>query len=203
MKLYYSPGACSLSPHIILREAGLKFDLEKVDLKAKKTASGKDFLAINDKGAVPALEMDNGEVLSEGVAIVQYLASLKPETNLVPRTGSSEHFRLLEWLNYISTELHKGFTPLFYKVNDEADAAARQKLDTRLAYVAGKLKGKEFIAGNSFSVADAYLFTILTWAQVMKINLPAELNAYKERIAARPKVQEALQAEGLLNKAAA
>lgn len=203
MKLYYSPGACSLSPHIILREADLKFDLEKVDLKSKKTEGGQDFLSINDKGAVPALQMDNGEVLSEGVAIVQYIASLKPESNLVFRAGSAEQFRLLEWLNFISTEIHKGFSPLFHKVNDEADAAARKKLDSKLAYVAEKLKGKQFLVGNQFTVADAYLFTVTNWAKGTKVNLPAELAAYNLRIANRPKVQEAMQAEGLLNKAAA
>lgn len=203
MKLYYSPGACSLSPHIVAAEAGIKLAAEKVDLKTKKTETGKDFNTINGKSYVPALELDNGDLLTEGTAIIQYLASLKPEANLVPRAGTFEHFRFLERLGFISTELHKGFSPLFGKVNDEADAAARKKLDTRLAFIADKIKGKKYVMGDQFTVADAYLFTVLRWATPANVHLAPALVEYRDRIAARPKVQEALAAEGLLTAKAA
>ncbi len=199
MKLYYSPGACSLSPHIVLREAGYAFDLEKVDLKTKKTGSGKDFNTINEKSAVPFLALDNGETLSEGPAIVQYLADLKPEAGLAPKSGTFERVRLQEWLNYISTELHKTFGFLFNPMGKEATAHARAKLETNFGFVSRKLKDKKYLMGDQFTVADAYLFTILSWAAYVQIDLspfPA-LVEYQKRIASRPKVQEALKAEGL------
>ncbi len=204
MKLYYSPGACSLAPHIVLNEAGYKFELEKVDTKTKKTESGKDFWSISDKGYVPALAIDSGEVISEGVAIVQYLADTKPESGLAPKAGTMERVRLNEWLNYISTELHKGFAPLWHRINDEATEAAKKKLASRFEYLESKLKGKDFLTGSSFSVADAYLFTVLNWAKPNGIDLgeyPA-ITAFMKRVAARPSVQKALESEGLLKAAA-
>lgn len=204
MKLYYAKGACSLSPHIVLRELGMTFDLERVDLSTKKTESGKDFKTIG-KGYVPVLELDGGGFLTEGPAIVQYLADQKPDSGLAPKWGTMERYRLIEWLNFISTEIHKGFSPLFNKVNDEADAAARKKLETRIAWVDGQLKGKAYVMGDKFTVADAYLFTVLNWSIPLKMDLSRWPNVveYRSRIAARPHVQEAMEAEGLLKKAAA
>jgi len=199
MKLYYSPGACSLSPHIVLREAGLTFDLEKVDLKSKKTESGKDFQTINAKSAVPFLVLDNGEGLSEGPAIVQYLADQKPDTGLAPKGGTFERVRLQEWLNYISTELHKTFSPLFNPVSPETTAHARKKLEANFPFIASSLKDKKYLLGDQFTVADAYLFTILSWTKYVQIDLSPwpVLVDYQKRVAARPKVQETLKAEGL------
>ena len=164
MKLYYFPGACSLSPHIVLLEAGLPFTLEKIDLKTKKTESGADYLTINSKGAVPALELDDGQVLTEGPAIVQYLADLKPESGLAPRAGTFERYQLMEILNYITSEVHKGFCPLF---NPEAPAdwkaGALEAPDKKFDWLSGFLGGKTFLLGETFTVADAYLFTVLSW----------------------------------------
>ena len=198
MKLYFSPGACSLSPHIVLREAGLPFELVRVDFKSKKTASGQEFSTINPKGAVPTLQLDGGEVLTEGPAIVQYLADQKPGSGLAPPAGSFERYRLMEWLNYVGTELHKGFSPLFKR--DSTDAlkqATRDALLPKLAWVASRLEGQDFLLGKTFTVADAYLFTILTWANHTGLNTtqwPA-LQAYFDRISARPAVKEALAEE--------
>ncbi len=201
MKLYYSAGACSLSPHIVLLEAGLPYTLVKTDLKTKKTEGGADYLAINSKGAVPALELDDGRVLTEGPAIVQYLADQRPESGLAPRAGTFERYQLMEILNYITSEVHKGFSPLF---NPESSAEMKQAsvsaLSKRFDWLAGFLEGKNFLLGNTFTVADAYLFTILSWTRIVKIDLskwPA-LAAYHVRIAHRPKVQAALKEEGLL-----
>lgn len=199
MKLYFSPGTCSFSPHIVLREAGLDIELVKVDLKTRKVVSdGSDFSAINPKGYVPVLELDNGERLTEGPAIVQYLADLKPAANLAPLAGSFERVRLQEWLGFINSELHKGFGPLF-KPNTPAEYKdiARQNLSTRLGYVADQLADRDFLTGARFSVADAYLFTVLGWGKWVGIDLaqwPALL-AYQERIAKRPSVAAALAAE--------
>lgn len=203
MKLYFSPGACSLSPHIVLREAGYAFDLEKVSLADKKTASGADYRAINPKGYVPALQLDNGEVLTEGPAIVQYLADVKPESKLAPVAGTMERYRLLEWLNFISTELHKGFSPLFKPgTPEETKQTLRSLLATRLDFVEAQLQKHEYLAGNQFTVADAYLFTVLSWTPYLQFDLgrwPA-MQEYSQRIAARPAVRAAMMAEGLIKE---
>ncbi len=201
MKLYFSPGACSLSPHIVLQEADLPFTMEKVNLTEKKTASGADFRAINPKGYVPALQLDNGEVLTEGPAIVQYLADLVPGKQLAPLAGSMERYRLMEWLNFISTELHKAYSPLFKSTTSEdAKQAAREHLASRLDIVEKQLQAHDHVTGNQFSVADAYLFTVLNWAHFVKFDLarwPA-ITGYLQRIAARPAVRAAMAAEGLI-----
>jgi glutathione S-transferase len=199
MKLYYSPGACSLSPHIVLCEAGLPHSTVKVDLKAKKTETDADYTAVNPKGYVPALEMDDGAVLTEGPAIVQYLADKAPTSNLAPAAGSMERYRLQEWLTFIGTELHKQFSNLFNpNMPDNIKAATKEKIGGRFAYIEKKLGSQDYLMGKSFSVADAYLFTIMRWAKKFEVALPATLEKYFDRVAARPKVQEALQAEGLL-----
>lgn len=205
MKLYFSPGACSLSPHIVLREAGYDFDLEKVDLKSKKTEKGADFNSVHQKSYVPQLQLDNGEVLSEGAVIVQYLADQKPESGLAPKAGTFERVRLNEWLNFISAEIHKSFSPFFYGLNEETREFYRKKLERGFKFISEKLEGKKYLMGDQFTVADAYLFTVLNWTRVLKIDTSAFplLNEYMERIAARPKVQEALKAEGLTAKEAA
>lgn len=200
MKLFYSPGACSLSPHIALREAGLKFELEQVDLAAKKTKPGGDFLKVNPKGAVPALELDDGQVLSEGTAIVQYIADKAPASKLAPAAGTTERYRLMEWLNYIATELHGGFGPLFNpKIPADWKALSIQAIGKKFDYVSKALQGKTYILGEGFTVADAYLFTILGWTKYMDMDLGKwpVLKAYCERVAARPAVAAALKAEGL------
>lgn len=201
MKLYYSPGACSLSPHIVLLEAGLHYTLVKTDLKTKKTADGADYLTINSKGAVPALELDDGRVLTEGPAVVQYLADQKPESGLAPRAGSFERYQLMEILNYITSEVHKTFAPLFNPESPaDMKAAAVTALGKKFDWLSGLLGKKDFLLGNTFTVADAYLFTVLNWTGFVKIDLakwPA-LAAYQARVAARPKVQAALKEEGLL-----
>jgi len=198
MKLYYAPGACSLSPHIALCESGLKFDTVKVDLRAKKTADGEDFSTVNPKGYVPALRLDDGQVLTEGPAIVQYVADQKPDSGLAPKTGSVERYRLQEWLNFISTELHKQFSPLFNPaLPDAGKDIFKGNIAKRLEWVNGQLQGKQYLTGDKFTVADGYLFVILRWAKGMKMELPAAVNAFFDRVAARPKVAEALKAEGL------
>ena len=202
MKLYYSPGACSLSPHIVLAEAGLPCEFEKVDLSAKRTERGTDYLSINPKGYVPALELDDGEILTEGPAIVQYLADRVPEKQLAPPAGSMARYHLQEWLNFISTELHKSFSPLFNpKASDEWKTAVKDLLGRRMAVIAKQLEGKHFITGDTFTVADAYLFTVLRWTAYVRFDLspwPA-LASYMERVAARPAVQQALAEEGLIS----
>ena len=201
MKLFYAPGACSLSPHIALLEAGVPFTTEKVDLRAKTTESGLDYNTINPRGYVPALQLDNGQVLTEGPAIVQYIASQAPDKQLVPAPHSIGHYQLLERLNFISTEIHKGFGPLFNPASgDDAKSAARAQLDKRFGHAADLLKGHDYLVGDRFSVADGYLFVMLTWCDKIGIDLskwPA-LQAFKARIAARPAVQQALSDEGLL-----
>ncbi len=200
MKLYYKAGACSLSPHIILREAGLDFSIIKVDLATKKTESGDDFLAVNPKGQIPTLELNDGSILTEGVAIVQYLADQKPDRQLLPEVGTLARYHALEWLNYIATELHKGFSPLFNpKTPEEFKALTREALAKKFAYVNDSLKGHQYLLGARFSVADAYLFTVMGWAKALKFDLSAltDLNAYLDRVAARPAVDAALVAEGL------
>jgi glutathione S-transferase len=197
MKLYYYPGACSMSPHIMLREAGLKFDLVKVDLGTHKTEKGADFYAINPKGYVPAFELDNGQVLTEGPAIVQYIADQKPEKKLAPANGTLERYRLQEWLGFIGTEIHKGFAPLWNPSLPEADKKPiHEKLAKRFEFVAKSLEGKQYLQGD-FGAADAYLFVMLQWAGHHKVDLsklPA-LKAYHERLLARPAIQQTLGAE--------
>jgi glutathione S-transferase len=201
MKLYYSPGACSLSPHIVLLEAGLPFVLEKVEFKNKKTEKGTDYLTINSKGAVPALQLDDGRVLTEGPAIVQYLADQKPDSGLAPRAGTFERYQLMEILNYITSELHKAFSPLFNpEISAEAKAAAKTVVGKKLDWLTGFLGSKTYLLGNTFTAADAYLFTVLSWSGHVGIDLQQwpVLAAYHSRIAQRPKVQQALKEEGLL-----
>jgi glutathione S-transferase len=200
MKLYFSPGACSLSPHIVLLEAGLDFSAERVDLRAKLTAAGADFRAINPKGYVPALALDDGSVLTEGAAIVQFLADLAPAAGLLPPVGDAARYKVISWLSYISSELHKNFSPLFNPAaSDDMKAHARKMLALRLEYVAAQLDNRDYLEGG-FSVADAYLFTVLGWADVVQLDLSAwpVLGAYRARISARPAVQQALRDEGLI-----
>ena len=201
MKLYYSPGACSLSPHIALREAGLAFEPVLASTKSHKLQDGTDYYGINPKGYVPLLELDNGERLSEGPAIVQYIADQVPNKNLAPANGTLPRYRLQEWLTFIGTEIHKTFSPLFNPaMPEEAKAISRDKLASRFAWIDGELKNKQYLMGDSFSVADGYLFTVSNWAKPMNIDLAPYPNlvAYRERVAARPAVQEAMKAEGLL-----
>ncbi|PLP56454.1 glutathione transferase GstA [Mesorhizobium loti] len=200
MKLYYSPGACSLSPHIVLRELGHDFELEKVDIRAKTTESGGDFRTITPKGYVPALQLDGGEVITEGVAIVQYLADAAGARALAPEPGTLARTRLVEHLNFISAELHKSFGPLFHASSDEAKEAARTKVSSRLDLLEQVFAdGRDFLMGDSFSVADAYLFTIVNWAHPTGIDLAKwpRVAAFVERVAQRPAVQAAMAAEGL------
>ncbi len=201
MKLYYAPGACSMATHIVLREAGFKFDLEKVDLRAKKTAGGDDYNQVNPKGYVPAIRLDDGQVLTEGAAIMQYLADQKPESGLAPKAGSLERYRLMEWLNFIATEIHKTFAPLWNpKTPEETKENQRNLLARRFDFLDSQLKGRRFLTGDNFSVADAYLFTVLNWTNTMKFDLgrwPA-IKDYMARVAARPKVTETMKAEGLI-----
>jgi glutathione S-transferase len=204
MKLYYSPGACSLSPHIVLLEAGLPYDLVKVDLKAKKLENGDDYLKVNPKGQVPALGLDNGELVTEGPVIVQMIADKASGKNLAPARDSAERYRLQEWLNFITAELHKNFGPMFSPaLADDAKAFFKDRVMGKFKYIDGALAGHDYLMGKQFTVADAYLFTMLSWAERMKFDLSAlpNLLAYKARVAARPKVQEALTKEGLMKAA--
>jgi glutathione S-transferase len=206
MKLYFSSGACSLSPHIALREAGVPFTLEKVDLKTHKLADGGDYLAINPKGYVPALQLDDGEILTEGPAIVQYIADRNPQSGLAPAAGTAERYRLAEWLNFITSEIHKSFSPLFSETAAPAwKDAARANIARRLDVIERHLEGRQYLLGERFSVADGYLFTVLNWSGWTKFDLSKwpRVQAYLARVAARPKVREALKAEGLLQDAAA
>jgi glutathione S-transferase len=200
MKLYYSRGACSLSPHIVLREAGLPFELVAVDLKAKTFAGGGDFRAVNPKGYVPVLELDDGRRLTEGPAIVQYLADLAPAAGLAPPNDSFERYRLQEWLNFISTEIHKQFSPLFDPTaSDDTKTRQKDKLAGRFDWLQAELGERDFLMETGFTVADAYLFTVLNWSRAMGIDLerwPA-LKKYTARIGERPAVDAALKAEGL------
>jgi glutathione S-transferase len=205
MKLYYSPGACSLSPHIVARELGIPVELKKVNVKDKTVEDGGDYWKINARGYVPALELDNGQVLTEGPAIIQYLADQKPEAGLAPKNGTLERYRLQEWLNILTSEIHKGFSPLF-KPNtpEEYKKISKDNLATRFDWLDKELAGKDYLTGKTFSVADAYLFVLLNWTKFQSIDLNRwpNLAAFHARVGARPKVQEALQFEGLLKKAA-
>src|SRR3979490_785712 len=204
MKLYYSPGACSLSPHIALLEAGLPYDLVKVDLKAKKLENGDDYLKVNPKGQVPALALDSGELVTEGPVIVQMIADKAAAKNLAPARDSAERYKLQEWLNFITTELHKNFGPMFSPVlADDAKAFFKDRVMGKFKYIDSQLAGRDYLMGKQFTVADGYLFTMLAWAERLKFDLSAMPNllAYKARVGARPKVQEALTREGLMKAA--
>jgi glutathione S-transferase len=204
MKLYYSPGACSLSPHIALLEAGLPYDLVKVDLRAKKLENGDDFLKVNPKGQVPVLALDSGELVTEGPVIVQMIAD-KAGKNLAPARDSEERYKLLEWLNFITTELHKNLGPMFSPVlADDAKPFFKDRAMGKFNYLETALAGRDYLMGKQFTVADGYLFTMLMWAtDRLKFDLSGlpNLMAYKARVAARPKVQEAMTKEGLLKAA--
>jgi glutathione S-transferase len=202
MKLYISPGACSLSPHIVFREAGIPFDMEAVDLGTKRTKSGKDFKAINPKGSVPVLELEGGQVLTEGPAIVQYLADQKPASKLAPPAGTMDRYRLQEWLNYVTSEMHKAYSPLFNPQTPDAyKETSRTNIGNRFDFLSKSLQGKDYLMGSTFTVADAYLFVILGWSGHVGIDLAKwpVLQAYWDRIAARPAVKAALDAEAKAN----
>jgi glutathione S-transferase len=200
MKLYYAPGACSLSPHIALLEAGLPYDLVKVDLRAKKLENGDDYLKVNPKGQVPALMLDSGELITEGPVIVQRIADHAPAKNLAPSRDSAERYKLQEWLTYINSEIHKNIGPLFNPaLSDEAKGVFKDRAMGKFKYVDGTLAGQDYLMGKQFTVADGYLFVMLRWAESMKFDLSGlnNLLAYKDRVAARPQVNEALVKEGL------
>ena len=199
MKLYYSPGACSLAVHIVLREAQYKFDLDRVDLAAKKTEGGEDYLAVNGKGYVPALKLDDGTTLTEVGAIIQYLADEKPRRNLAPKPRTTERYRLIEWINFTASEIHKALGDFFNpKMTPEWREARLERLSKRLDYLNKALGTSEYLMGE-FSVADAYLYTVLRWTSIHKIDLSPwpSIQAYMERLAARPAVKKAMKAEGL------
>lgn len=201
MKLYYSPGACSLSPHIVLREAGLAFEPVLAPTKTHQLPDGTDYYTINALGYVPLLELDDGTRLREGPAIVQYVADQVPTKNLAPAAGTLQRYRLQEWLTFIGTEIHKTYSPLFNpKMPEEGKQIFRDRLLSRYRWVDGQLAGKQYLMGDNFTVADAYFFTVTRWAQPMKIDLSGMPNvqAHQERVAARPAVQEAMRAEGLI-----
>ena len=201
MKLYYSPGACSLSPHIVLHEAGLAFEPVLASTKTHQLADGTDYYSINPQGYVPLLELDNGERLSEGPAIVQYIADQVPAKNLAPANGTMARYRLQEALNFISTELHKGIGGLFNPaMPEDAKALMRARGLMRLQWVNEQLEGKQYLMGDTFTVADAYLFVVANWTQYVGIDIKdlTNLTAYMARVAARPAVQEAMKAEGLI-----
>ena len=204
MKLYYSPGACSLSPHIALLEAGLPYDLVKVDLRAKKLENGDDFLKVNPKGQVPALALDSGELVTEGPVIVQMIADKAQAKNLAPANGTAERYKLQEWLNFITTELHKNFSPLFQPViPDEVKNFFRDRIKGKFKYADSQLSG-DYLMGKQFTVADGYLFVMLKWAERTGMDLSEfkNLTAFKDRVAARPNVKAALDMEAQAQKAA-
>lgn len=201
MKLYYAPGACSLAVHIVTKELGVPVETVKVDLRAKKTADGGDYLKVNGKGYVPALQLDDGTLLTEGPAITQYLADQNPGKNLAPKAGTIERVRLQEWLNFITSEMHKGMGSFFNPaMTEEWKKAVSDRLAVRLAWLDGQLAGKQYLMGDQFTVADPYLFTILNWAGGVKFDLTRWPNvvAYHKRVSERPKVQETMKAEGLV-----
>ena len=201
MKLYYAPAACSLAPHIVLREAGLTFDLAKIDTARHVTADGGDFYSVNSKGQVPVLELDDGTRLTEGPVIAQYIADSAGAIALMPAAGTLARYRVMEWQNYITSELHKSFTPLFH---DDVDATAKQALAgvlrRKLAWLDGQLAGKPYLTGDAFTAADAYLFVVLGWARFVKLDIAdlSHLQTFIARVAERPAVREAMRAEGLL-----
>lgn len=201
MKLFYTPGACSMAVHIALSEAGVTFDLEKVDLQTKKTESGLDFLAINSKGYVPCLQLDNGEYLTEVGTLLQYIADSNPDKNLLPPAGDTARYRALETMNFVATELHKSFGPIFNPAtSDEAKKAQLEHIGTRLNIVNNQLEGQAYLMGDQFTIADAYLTTILGWANFVQLDLAPwpNLVAYAGRCMSRPRVIATLKAEGMM-----
>lgn len=200
MKLFYKPGACSLASHITLREAGKDISLASVDLMKKRLENGDDFFAINPKGQIPALQLDDNTLLTEGVAIMQYVADSAPDSQLLAPVGTLPRYKTLEWLNFVATELHKGFTPIFRQdTPDEYKLTARAALEKKLQYVNDALSNKEWISGAHFTIADAYLFTVLRWAHAVKLNMAelTHIDAFMARVAARPTVVAAMAAEGI------
>jgi glutathione S-transferase len=200
MKLYYTPGACSLAPHICLREASLSFDLVKTDIRTKKLEDGSDFGAVNSKGYVPALRLDNGDVLTENGAILQYIGDRNPAAKLLPAAGTLERYRVIEWISYINSEIHKSYSPLFYPTSDDVKTFARGNLSNRLGWLNGALGSKKHLTGDPFTVADAYLFVVLNWGAHVNVDIGqwANLKRLQETVGARPRVIEALKAEGLI-----
>lgn len=201
MKLYYSPGACSLAPHIVLRETGANFELERVDLSSHRTEHGEDFFAINPKGQVPTLLLEDGSRLTEGPVIAQFIADQNPAANLLPPPMSMQRYRVIEWQNFITSELHKGFSPLFSaQFDNAAKAVARENLRKNYQWLNEELSARNFLAGDTFSIADAYLFTVTNWARMVEVNLQdlTHIQTYRERIRTRPAVVAAMKAEGVL-----
>ena len=201
MKLYYYPGACSMAAHIVLREAGYKFDLEKVNFAAMKTAGGEDFWKINPKGYVPAVKLDDGQILTEAGVIIQYLADQKPGSGLAPKAGTMERYRLMEWLNFIASEIHKSLGAFFHpQTAPEWKERQLALVSKRFDYLVSALDGNEFVMGNKFTVADAYLFTVLNWARFHKIDISKwpKIKDYLAKIIERPAVRESMKAEGLI-----
>jgi glutathione S-transferase len=205
MKLYFTPGVCSLSPHIVFKETGVSFQAVKTDIRAKTYEGGGDYKTISPLGYVPALQLADGTILTEGPAIVQYIADQAPTAQLTPAKGSSDHYKMLAWLNFISTEVHKGFTPLLSpmiasKLSDETKAIFLERLVARLAHIDKHLANNDYLLGKSFTIADAYCFTTLRWTAAIKLDLAPfpHLQSYMKRVQARPAVQAAMQAEGLL-----
>lgn len=200
MKLYFAPGACSLAPHIVANELGIKIDLEQVDLREKKTKDGKDYLSINPKGQVPLLELDNGERLTEVPVILQFLSDQRPAAHLAPAAGTPERYRVLEWLNFVTAELHKTLGPMFRPTTpEEFKTLSRDLAIRRFEWVDKQLAGKQYLMGDNFTLPDAYLYVMTRWAKGLKIDLSklANLQAFAERVAARPNVQQTLKEEGL------
>lgn len=201
MKLYFSPGACGLASQMILREAGLKFDLVKVDLASKTYDDGKDFNAVNAKGYIPVLELDNGERLTEGAAILQWAADQAPDKNLIPKAGTMERYRAIEWLNYIATEVHKSFSPLFaaMKAKEEIPERVVKTLLHRLSFADEQLNKTPYLMGDQFTVADAYLYNVTRWARVMKVDISEMkgLAAFMERVSERPSAHASTEGEGI------
>ena len=200
MKLYYTTGACSLASNIALREAGIPFEMSKVDKRTKRV-DGVEFVTINPKGYVPALQLDDGQVLTENVAVLQYIADLNPAAKLAPPAGTMERYRLLEWLSFINSEVHKAFSPLFSsEATEETKTYARNYLAKRLAYLDGALGDNKYLAGDQFTIADAYLSTVLGWGSHVAVDIGPRLKSYVDRVRARPHVIEAMTAEGLIKK---
>jgi glutathione S-transferase len=204
MKLFFAPGACSMAPHIVLNEAGIPCELEKVNLGKKTTAAGEDYYKINPKGSVPALQLDDGQVLTEVAVLVQYIADRKPETGRAPKAGTLDRYRLMEWINYVSSEVHKTFGPLFNpNAPEEWKKTAADQLGNRFDYLAGHLKDRQYVMGDTFTAVDAYLFTVLNWTHFVKLDLgkwPA-LTGYMARVADRPEVKKTMKEEGLIKEA--
>jgi glutathione S-transferase len=200
VKLYYTTGACSMASNIALREAGIPFEMSKVDKRTKRV-DGVEFVTINPKGYVPALRLDDGQVLTENVAVLQYIADQNPAAKLAPPAGTMERYRLQEWLSFINSEVHKAFTPLFSsEATEETKTYARNYLAKRLAYLEGALGDNTYVMGNQFTVADAYLFTVLGWGAHVGVDIGPKLKSYVDRVRARPHVIEAITAEGLIKK---